>query len=131
MPDHDDDSLESEGVPDLEGPLPGKERTGDPQEGVAPPNYSAKASTDWGTTVDEQRRPEPLDVRVGREQPDIGADDTGFDPDAWQEPVRVVDDADTDVGLRDDEGELVAREGDEDASDLSAEEAAVHVEEEQ
>ncbi|HEY7135373.1 MAG TPA: hypothetical protein VIB48_09920 [Acidimicrobiia bacterium] len=130
MPDRDDDSLESEGVPDLEGPLPEKELTGDPQEGVSPPNYSPKASTDWGVTVDEQRRPEPLDVRIRRERPDFGARDVGFDPDEWQEPVRVVDDADTDVGLRDDEGELVALEGEEGADDLSAEESALHVEQE-
>jgi hypothetical protein len=128
MPDDDDRTLESEGVPDLEGPLPGKERTGDAQEGIAPPNYSAKASTDWGTTAAEQRRFEPLDVRVRREQPEVGAGDTGFDPDAWDGPVRVVDEADVDVGRRDDEEDLVGLVGDDDAGDLSAEEAAMHVE---
>lgn len=126
MPD-DDDSLESEGVPDLEGPLPGKERTGDPQDGASPPNYRPKAVNDWGTTAAEQRRLEPLDVRIRREQPDLGASDVGFDPDAWQDPIRIVDDADTDVGLRDDESELVALAGG-DADDLSAEEAALHIE---
>ena len=131
MPEHDDPTLESEGVPDLEGPLAEKELTGDAQEGVAPPNYSPKASTDWGTTVDEQRRPEPLDVRIAREQPDLGAEDTGFDPDAWGDSVRITDEADADVGLRDDEADLVALEADDDAGDLSAEEAAIHVESEE
>lgn len=130
MPDRDDDSLESEGVPDLEGPLAEKEITGDPQEGVSPPNYSPKASTDWGVTAEEQRRLEPLDVRIRRERPDFGARDVGFDPDEWQDPVRIVDDADTDVGLRDEEGELVALDGEDGATDLSAEESAIHVEEE-
>jgi hypothetical protein len=31
-------TLDSEGVPDLEGPIPEKAMTGDPQERLAPPN---------------------------------------------------------------------------------------------
>src|SRR5438270_9678292 len=90
--------LEAEGVPDLEGPLPEKEATGDPQEGIAPPNYRPKAATDWGVTAEEQLRGEPLDVRLQREQPDFGSRDALADADEWREPVRLVDEGDEDVG---------------------------------
>jgi len=68
-------SLDDEGIPDLVGPLPEKERTGDPQEGVMPPGDRAHAETDWGITGEEQRIGEPLDVRVAHELPDIGETD--------------------------------------------------------
>ena len=123
-------TLEEEGVPDLEGPLVEKEITGDPQEGVAPPNYRPKAATDWGTTVDEQRRPEPLDVRIAREEPDVGASDVAPDPDAWDRPVRLTDEADADVGLRDDESELLGSDTGDQPDDFSAEELALHEEHE-
>lgn len=45
-------SLESEGVPDLQGALPEKEATGDGQEGVAPPGNAPGASVDWGVTAE-------------------------------------------------------------------------------
>jgi len=72
-----DSNLDEEGVPDLEGPLPGKVATGDPQEGVSPPS-DHPASLDYGVTAGEQRADEPLDARLRREEPDIDgtADDT-------------------------------------------------------
>ncbi len=121
-------TLEEEGVPDLEGPLVEKEITGDPQEGVAPPNYRPKASTDWGTTVDEQRRPEPLDARIAREQPEVGVGDVAPDPDAWERPVRLTDGADADVGVRDDESEMLGTDAPGEPDDYSAEELALHEE---
>jgi hypothetical protein len=121
--------LEAEGVPDLEGPLPEKEATGDPQEGVAPPNYFPKAATDWGTTAEEQRRLEPLDVRLQREQPDLGQSDALPGDDEWRQPVRLIDEGDEDVGLEDDEKDLVATAAEDDEpDDFSAEEAALHIE---
>jgi len=124
--------LEAEGVPDLEGPLPEKEATGDPQEGVAPPNYYPKASTDWGTTAEEQRRLEPLDTRLQREEPEFVPGDVVPDEDAWREPVRLLDEGDEDVELEDDEKDLVAYDAEDDEpDDFSAEEAAVHIEPEQ
>jgi hypothetical protein len=120
--------LEAEGVPELEGPLPEKEVTGDPQEGVAPPNYFPKAATDWGTTAEEQRRFEPLDVRLAREQPDLGLTDATPDEDGWQRPIRLIDEADEDVGLVDEEKDLVGLAADDEPDDFSAEEAALHIE---
>jgi hypothetical protein len=64
-------TLDSEGVPDLEGPLPEKAMTGDPQEGLAPPNERPRASVDFGTTAEEQREGESLDMRIAREEPDM------------------------------------------------------------
>jgi hypothetical protein len=68
-------TLDDEGIPDLEGPLPEKAATGDPQEGVMPPQDHSVAATDWGITDEEQRAGEPLDRRVAHEVPDIGETD--------------------------------------------------------
>src|SRR3954447_19475620 len=67
-----DRSLDQEGIPDLEGPLAEKVMTGDPQEGTPPPT-DRPASLDYGVTAEEQMSPEPVDVRLARELPDIGA----------------------------------------------------------
>jgi hypothetical protein len=115
-----DRSLDQEGIPDLEGPLPGKAATGDPQEG-APPPTDRPASTDYGVTADEQSRPEPLDVRLARERPDV--EELGAAPEAGV----LVEPEDEALGLADDEKDLVARAADDELSGLSAEEAAVHV----
>jgi hypothetical protein len=50
-----DRSLDQEGIPDLTGPVPGKAKTGDPQEGVSPPS-DRPASLDWGVTAGEAAR---------------------------------------------------------------------------
>src|SRR5437879_2950546 len=62
--------LDEEGIPDLEGPLPEKAATGDPQEGVPLPS-DKPASLDWGTTAAEEAAGEPLDVRVSHEVPEL------------------------------------------------------------
>jgi hypothetical protein len=86
-------SLDDEGIPDLEGPLPEKEETGDPQEGVMPPQDRPVAATDWGVMGDEQRAGEPLDRRVAHERPDIGETDPVDD---------IVRDAAADARARED-----------------------------
>jgi hypothetical protein len=63
-------TLDDEGVPDLAGPLDEKVMTGDPQEGLPPPNDAPRASVDFGTTAEEQRHGESLDLRLAREEPD-------------------------------------------------------------
>jgi hypothetical protein len=62
--------LETEGIPDHEGPLENKALTGDAQEGLPPPGNQA-AGQDYGITAAEQRRDERLDQRLRREQPDV------------------------------------------------------------
>ncbi len=113
-----DRSLDAEGIPDLEGPLPEKAATGDPQEGTPPPS-DRPAAADYGVTADEQSRPEPLDQRLARELPDDAR------PDA--PGVVIVEPEDEDLGLDDDEKDLVGRDGGVPESGLSAEEAAVHI----
>jgi hypothetical protein len=122
-PDRDDENriLDEEGFPDLDGPLPEKVITGDPQEGQSPPS-DRPASFDWGVTEAEEAAGEPLSVRVAHEQPDFGdrravrADD--------DDPVVLIDDAYD--GIEDDEDELVAGASIDEPS-WSAEELAVHV----
>jgi hypothetical protein len=91
MSDRDEPTLDEEGVPDLDGPLPEKELTGDPQEGETPPGDRPRASVDWGTTANEQRLGEPLDIRIARELPEEGAtdpaDDVAFDLGLDDEPT--------------------------------------------
>jgi hypothetical protein len=111
------DELDAEGIPDLEGPLPEKEATGDPQEGLAPPS-DRPASFDYGVTEAEQRAGEPISVRVAREEPDVVPPDDAS-------PVLVGPD-DEALGLVDEEKDMTAR-GVDAGGGLSAEEAAVHV----
>jgi hypothetical protein len=68
-------TLDDEGMPDLDPPAPGKEETGDPQEGLPPPGERARGSVDWGVTAEEQLEGEPIGVRVEREVPEVGATD--------------------------------------------------------
>ena len=103
----DEPTLDEEGVPDLEGPLPEKEATGDAQEGLPPPNEAPRASVDHGVTAEEQRHPEALDERLAREEPDVG-DPPGAQP---REEVQLSDPD----GTRDD------REKDLMAEDVAAE----------
>jgi hypothetical protein len=109
-------TLDDEGIPDLEGPLPDKAATGDPQEGLSPPS-DRPASFDVGVTEAEQQRGESISERVAREEPDLP---DGLDDD----PVRLFSEDATDLGG--DDGELV---GDAEAhpTGLGAEDAAVHV----
>src|SRR3954447_218121 len=90
-------TLDEEGIPDLEGPLPEKAATGDPQEGTPPPS-DRPAAADYGVTAEEQSRPEPLDRRLAREEPDTLA---------REEPGTVlVGPEDEGLGLPDDEREM-------------------------
>jgi hypothetical protein len=113
-----DRALDEEGIPDLEGPLQDKAKTGDPQEGAPPPS-DRPASLDYGTTREEDGRPEPLDVRIARERSDRIVDEQ-------RRGMVIVEPEDEDVGIDDDEKDLVGRDAAEDLVGLSAEEAAMH-----
>lgn len=115
-----DDSLDAEGIPDLEGPLPEKVATGDPQEGTPPPS-DHPAAADYGVTAAEQSREEPLDQKLRREVPDteVRADDR-------PEILVAPEDEEIDEPF-DDEKDLIARGIEPGTEGLSAEEAAVHV----
>jgi hypothetical protein len=152
-PGEKEPTLDSEGVPDLEGPLPEKELTGDPQEGISPPADRPRASVDWGITAEEQRELEPLDLRVGRELPEVGAidpvdevaADLGLDGQPLDDSDEIIEaagslDDDVEVAdldglelvgddiLADDEKDLVALAVPSDPDlGYSAEESAVHI----
>src|SRR3984893_2110122 len=101
----EDEDLDSEGQPDLLGALPGKEITGDAQEGEVPPRDYKQAPDDYfyQDTLDERLREEVPD----RVSPDVAE-------------VRLVDDE------SEDGGELRSEKGDE-GGYPSAEEAAMHI----
>jgi hypothetical protein len=100
LPENED--LDAEGQPDLEGALPQKEITGDAQEGEVPPG-------DYWRDPDHR---DTLDQRLAEERPDIVHADV--------EEVRLLDD-DTEAG-----GDYLTELGDE-GGYPSAEEAAMHV----
>lgn len=71
-------SLDSEGIPDHEGPLPSKARTGDAQEGLYPPAEDEYVGADeFGTTAREQQEGQSLDAKLAREVPDVGDSGAG------------------------------------------------------
>src|SRR5919199_2353664 len=99
MPRRDDDpnrSLdpEAEGIPDLDGPLPGKVITGDPQEGMTPPRDRPVAANRYGTTAFEEGVGEPLDRKLAREEPEVTEDDVYDDDEAEDAVGRLIDQGD-------------------------------------
>ena len=67
------DPFEEEGLASQEPGLAGKRITGDPQDDFVVPGDDPTAVDDFGTTALEQQEGEPLDLRLSREQPDLGA----------------------------------------------------------
>lgn len=131
-------SLDDEGVPDHLDPLPAKRASGDGQEGLPPPNDLPGASLGHGTTEREQREGEPLDDRLGQEEPDATAigdwsgdrrigrlvEDDEENVDAGPDPLADAPGA----ALADTEGSAVAERLPEDVHGMTAEEAAMHIE---
>jgi hypothetical protein len=117
-----DRTLDEEGVPDLEGSLPEKAATGDPQEGVAPPGDKPRAAVDFGTTRAEERQGERLTDRIEREEPDVDGTRAG----QAREQAQVADPHGT---RDDDEKDLVGEAAPVDGA-LAPEEQALRVEEE-
>ena len=102
----ENEDLDSEGQPDLIGALPGKEITGDAQEGEIPPR-------DYKQAPDDYFHRDTLEERLREEVPDR------IRPDAQE--IRLIDDESEDGG-----GELRSEFGDE-GGYPSAEDAAMHV----
>ncbi|HEX2031337.1 MAG TPA: DUF5709 domain-containing protein [Actinomycetota bacterium] len=117
----DEERAEDEGLAESYPPLPEKEITGDPQEGLLLPRRDhARAAGSFGTTADEQREGEPLGDRLDEEQPDV-------EPGDRDEAGRLVEE---DRGLTDQEKDEVAEEAPSDSHGRTAEEAAMRVEDE-
>lgn len=113
-------SPEDEGIPDHGGPAPGKQETGDQQEGLLPPADEPRAAEGFGTTAGEQRERESLDERLAEEAPDR-------EPETDRGLGRLVEPG---SGLGDEEKDEVAEEAENDRAGLSAEESAMRDEEE-
>jgi len=134
------DPFEEEGLAaGAEDGLPSKRITGDPQDDMPVPGDLPTAVTDFGTTASEQREGEPLNRRLGREEPDmseraaVDADesevaDQPYPEDPEERVGRIVE---TDEGARgDDEASAVAHDVGTDQGGFTAEERAIHVERE-
>ena len=120
-------ALEDDGIPDL---IAGAEETGlseiEDEYSITP--SATPASLDYGTTADEEIRGESLEGRIQREVPDVTA--YPDDPETYAqggEPVgRIVEE---DEGARTDTTkETVAFDVGADNGGFSAEEAAMHIE---
>ena len=98
--------------------------TGDPVEGDMPPLDHPQGVEDWGTTASEQLGSEPLDVRLAREEPDVGLAGAGITATGSD---RQFIEPGADAGLGDDEADAVGEVdvGLEDT--LTAEESAMRV----
>lgn len=141
--------FEEEGIPDLEGPLPSKEVTGDPQEGLAVPSDAPQEADRHGTTAGEQREGATIESRLREEedepdsprylrsdadewsQPGLEPEDDSTEPfpeDTEERSGRLVEE---DEGARSDtEKDTVARDAGTDRGGFAPEERAVHVERE-
>jgi hypothetical protein len=116
--------LEEQGIPDLQDGYPEQEWAEDPQQAPVPGD-EPMALDDYGTTAEEQRRGEPLDGRLRREEPDVGTVGAGEEP---RRSGRLVQ---QDEGVRDDtESEEIAQDVGPDTGGFSAEESAIRVEDE-
>ncbi len=122
-------AVEDNGLPNLDGSLPEDETIGEAQDRLHTPRDSAMASFDRGTTANEVRAGEPLDVRLAREEPDVlTGDPYPVEGERDPEAGRLVE---SDEGAREDtEKETTARDVGIDHGQRSAEEAAMHIVEE-
>ncbi|MCW2621991.1 MAG: hypothetical protein JWL64_1593 [Frankiales bacterium] len=112
---------EAEGIPDLE------DHTAPGEVGSEPPQETAIAVDDFGTTAAEQREGESLTGRLDRELPDLAVTDVApvEDERAGQGIGRIVE---PDEGVRGDtEAEAFAEDVGTDVGGYSAEESAMHL----
>jgi hypothetical protein len=120
--------VSEDGVPSVEEIPEEVLLTGDPLEGDMPPLDRPQAVKDWGTTASEQLGSEPLDVRVAREEPDVGTAEAYADRQFLEPGAEggLADDEPDSVGEADSAG--LVGEADTGLEDtLSAEEAAMRV----
>jgi hypothetical protein len=89
----------------------------------SPPDRQPRG-TRWGTTEWEQQQGEPLDMRLSEEEPDVSEDDISFD-EADPRAGRLV--APDEGAHGDEEKDEIARDVGRAGYAASAEEAAVHV----
>lgn len=119
FPNEHSREMDEEGIPDLETPI-------NVDEGMIPPREHPQGVEEFGTTAAEERRDEPLEDRLRREEPDF---DESAVADAADEAIggRLIERGSEDVDAVDDEKDSVAELGDDDGGGQSAEESAMHI----
>jgi len=126
------DTVYEAGDPDSDVFDPAETLTGDgtaesldePAQTLYSPPDREPRGTRWGTTAWEQQQGEPLDMRLAEEEPDISADD----PPAGDQDPRAGRLVAPDEGAHgDDEKDEIARDAGRAGYAASAEEAAVHL----
>jgi uncharacterized protein DUF5709 len=127
---HDPGSrFEDAGIPDLQDGTPEQQEAEDPQE-LPLPGDAPNASVDWGTTAEEQREGEPLDLRLSREEPDPVLEEINGEkrrPTAGAGDVgRLVNNERLQPG--DSEPDIDATDVGVDGGGLTQEEQAIHLE---
>lgn len=95
-------------------------------EGYSPPDRPRPASAHWGETPWEESRGETLDQRVAQEEPDVW-DDPDRAPDPSREPDRAGRLLEDDDAVESGGNDQFAIDAGVDGGAASAEEAAVHV----
>ncbi|QZN85042.1 DUF5709 domain-containing protein [Cellulomonas sp. C5510] len=95
-------------------------------EGYSPPERPRPASAHWGETPWEESRGETLDQRVAQEEPDVW-DDPDRAPDPSREPGRAGRLLEDDDAVESGGNDQFAIDAGVDGGAASAEEAAVHV----
>lgn len=136
MSDNDDslygDAVYAGGVEDADDPDPAEQLTGEDLEepfdtGYSPPERRP-AATRYGTTGLEQAEGESLDQRLAEEEPDIDPDQDAGDEDYTEPDPRAGRLVAPDEGAHSDlEKDEVAYDVGRAGSAASAEEAAVHI----
>jgi hypothetical protein len=125
------DSVYEGGVEDAEDMDPAENLTGDgtpesldePEETRWDPPDREPKNTKWGTTLEEEREGEPLDMRLAEEEPDVSVDEVG-DPDTDRAGRLVAPD---EGAHEDQESDVIATDVGRAGFAASAEEAAIHV----
>lgn len=112
--------LDEEGIPDLQDTV-----TSDENEGMLPPRDNPQGVEEFGTTAAEESRGETLAQRVAREEPDFGQQGAPSG-DLGEEMGRIVEPG-AESGAFDDEAASIGSLVTDDAGGLTAEEAAMHV----
>jgi hypothetical protein len=131
------DPFEEQGLASADPELTGKRMTGDDQDDPVVPAENPVAVDDFGTTAAEEAAGEPLDLRLSREEPEVGdvagaatdSSDGAADPypaDADERAGRLV--APDEGAHTDAETDEVATSVGTDQGGFTEEERAMHIE---
>ncbi|MDQ3639941.1 MAG: hypothetical protein M3450_00375 [Actinomycetota bacterium] len=126
MSDYDpDQSPEAEGIPETYDAPPGRDIETNEEAFMVPRDYPVAASEDsaYALTAAEERAPETVAERAGREEPDFGGASIEDEPPVAAQ-LMTPDSGIDSAGATAEEVSLLAED---DAVAVSAEEAAMHV----